>query len=149
MEQKQLSGSTMLGQWQQRFPDFAPHEVLSPQGIMAWDKGIVVVSLDAMEFLQKFRDFVGHKIIVNHEKHVHRGYRSFAENVQVGGESFSYHMQGVAFDLTCPDISLLDFMGRAVRFGWHGVGLYPKRNFIHCDLRPLLKTEPTIWEKHD
>lgn len=133
-------------EWAKRFPNFAPEEVLSPDGLSALERGIIVINLTAMEFLEQFRNYVGYPLVINTKEHAHRGYRSFAENLHVGGERFSFHMQGVAFDITCPELNLFELRERAIKFGWHAIGYYPKRGFIHCDLRPMLDENQTLWE---
>ena len=126
MEVKQAS-SLISKTWVLRFPDFKPSEVLS-------------------DALQEFRTKLGKTILVNHGPHRRRGYRSFIENAAVNGETYSYHMQGVAFDLTAPGMTVSELAQAAREFGWKGIGVYKKRNFVHVDLRSRLLGDTVIWE---
>jgi len=135
-----------LATWKERWPNFEPFEVLSDDGMRAFNAGHLVIQPFAMDFLQEFREKVGRGLIVNTLQHSRRGYRSPRENAQVKGEEFSYHMQGLAFDISSPSIRLEDLRAEAVKFGWHGIGSYPSRSFIHLDLRPRLDDKQWFWE---
>lgn len=145
MEVKQAS-SLISKTWVLRFPDFKPSEVLSDDGLYAFAKNIIVVNFEALDALQEFRTKLGKTILVNHGPHRRRGYRSFIENAAVNGETYSYHMQGVAFDLTAPGMTVSELAQAAREFGWKGIGVYKKRNFVHVDLRSRLLGDTVIWE---
>jgi uncharacterized protein YcbK (DUF882 family) len=94
---------------------------------------------------------VGEPLLINHAGLKYRGYRSPKENYEiVKGEKFSFHMQGLAADISLkvmsPEITKALF-DKAVQFGWHGIGCYPSKSFIHVDLRPRLSERVVTWQK--
>lgn len=145
MEVKPVSQHSKL--WNIRFPNFKPSEVLSDDGMYAFLNNIITINFEALDALQEFRNKINKTILVNHGSHKRRGYRSYVENAAVDGKEFSYHMQGIAFDITSPDISIDELAELVKDFGWLGIGIYKKRNFIHCDLRPRLYGDRVIWEE--
>lgn len=83
--------------------------------------------------LQVLRDYIDEPL------HINSGYRSPAHNARVGGKKNSYHLKGMAADITAKSytpkklaqiIEKLIAEGK-VKFG--GLGLYP--GFCHVDLR--------------
>lgn len=63
------------------------------------------------------------------------GYRCPAHNRLVGGAANSYHVQGMAADIACPqDFTVEEFGRLCLRHGFTGVGVYP--TFVHVDVRP-------------
>ncbi len=127
------------------WPHFKPNEVLSPDGLMMLEKGIVLIQPVAMDFLEAFRVELDRPIIINNAPSLRRGYRSVAENQQVGGERFSFHLQGLAFDCTALGMTPQELAERAEAFGWHGVGLYRARKFVHMDLRGRTECQQFKW----
>lgn len=130
----------------ERWPDFKPVELLSPDGLRLWeDKKVLPLNVDAVDRLQAFRDFVGHPIRCNFSYLSFRGFRSPRENYRVHDDTwtFSFHCQGRAFDIDCPKLSLQELHSLALEFDWPGIGLYPKRGFIHLDDRDGPKAR---WE---
>lgn len=126
---------------------FQPIEVLSPAGMEQLVKGTLMIQNHFMDKLEKFRTFVDWPMIINHGGHNRRGYRSPEENAKIANSSpFSFHMQGLAADISVRDIPLAKLKELAIEFGWHGVGYYPNANFIHVDLRPRLVNRTAIWE---
>lgn len=140
---------SLLSLWNSRFPNFAPSELLSPDGLMMFDKGHLLLSTEAASSLELFRSFIGSPLLVNGGGKTLRGYRSPDENKRAEGRQFSFHMQGVAFDITVPGMSVETLAARAIDFGWHGVGAYPKRGFVHVDLRPRLTRDIITWVQDD
>jgi len=68
--------------------------------------------------------------------HVNSGYRCARNNAAVGGEPNSYHMRGMAADISCGDLSRLS---KACRALWNsgrvgGLGIY--HSFRHVDIGP-------------
>lgn len=130
--------------WGRRWPNFSPGEVLSPYGLKRWEgKGILLIQPHALDFLQNFRNFIGKPLLVNHRGLSFRGYRSCFENMRAGGVEGSFHLQGLAFDVSVDGVDPKDLYEEAVRFGWMGVGLYP--SFVHMDLGG--RKEQTLWER--
>lgn len=70
-------------------------------------------------------------------------YRTPAYNRQVGGEKGSYHVKGMALDMSCGKaMSVFDFAQLVVRVAKQfkvirGVGYYPDNGFVHMDVRPV------------
>lgn len=118
-----------------RWPNFAPHEVLSPDGMALYERGIFVLRTSALDFLQMFRNHIDVRLVVNNSANLHRGWRSPQENLEIydGDNRFSFHTAGVAFDVSSPDLTPLELMRRAKSFGWVGIGLYA--TFLHLDQR--------------
>lgn len=128
-----------------KWPNFAPEEVLSPEGLEQLDRGILLVQPELLGMLESFRAFLGYPLLINHMNLRYRGYRSPRENYDiVHGEKYSFHMQGLAADISVPQLPLEQLRDNAVKFGWHAVGYYPKKNFIHCDLRPRIDNSYTV-----
>lgn len=132
-----------------RWKNFSPKEVLSPEGVVQYERGILLIQPILLDTLEEFRSFVGHPLLVNHAQHKYRGYRSPHENYKiVRGETYSFHMQGLAADLSCIQLPIEELHTLALNFPWHGVGFYPQRNFIHVDLRPRLDDKTIVrWTK--
>lgn len=135
--------------WSYRWPNFEPKEVLSPDGLAQFKNGNLLIQEFAMDFLQEFRWYLDHPLVCNSGNNIRRGYRSPRENMKVGGAEFSRHMQGIAFDLTCPSLSFSDFVCKTAQFRhkgrpWGYIKTYEKMNFIHCDVRPIIKGAPLL-----
>lgn len=73
--------------------------------------------------------------------HVNSGCRCPYWNGKVGGEPGSYHLEGKAADIACPNG---DYMRRliilALKHGITGIGI--KKRMIHLDVRP---TAPVVF----
>jgi uncharacterized protein YcbK (DUF882 family) len=82
--------------------------------------------------LELMREHIGHPIILT------CGCRCPKHNAAVGGVITSYHLQGMAADITCPSVSLRELYKAAYLsiFGEGGIGLYPDKHFIHVDVGP-------------
>ena len=128
------------------WPDFAPHEVLSPDGMEQYKRGNLMVQPSALDSLQAFRSKLRFPILVNFAHLKRRGYRSPQENVSIGGAHFSRHVQGIAFDITCQDLTPEELFHAAIHHGFGGVGLYRENNFVHVDTRAK-GVEPITWIK--
>lgn len=133
--------------WKGRWPFWLPEDVLSPIGMEQYRRGFLYVQPHALDFLHKFAVVLDRRIFVNLKGHEHRGYRSPEENRGVGGEPLSFHCQGIAFDINAMGMSPEELYRRAINFGWHGVGLYPGKHFVHVDLRPLVVGQQVTWTK--
>ena len=98
-----------------------------------------------MDFLHKWRKKVG-RIIINTDHLRLRAYRSPEENASIpDSAALSRHVQGIAFDTTPLDMDLYKYFQLAKDFGWTGIGFYPKKNFVHLDIRATLKNRPDTW----
>ena len=85
--------------------------------------GLYIPSGELIRKLQKLRDKVGLKIVVN------SGTRCVLRNIQVGGSDNSSHLRGLAADITCSDMMLLlrCALGIFSRVGISG-------SYIHVDV---------------
>lgn len=130
-------------EWYSKY--FQPSEVLSPTGMRELKKGNLLIQPQLLQIADEFREFIGHPIICNSRKDklFYRGYRSPAENQQVGGAMLSRHVQGIAMDIHCPKLSIFEFHEQARKFKkWTYVKLYP--TWIHVDIRPYVD-EKYFW----
>jgi uncharacterized protein YcbK (DUF882 family) len=116
--------------WRIRWPHFSPAEIPS-----------------ALDFLEFFRAHLKHPIVVNSDVLRYRGYRSCSENLRVGGKSHSKHIMGVAFDISVDGMSVDQVFTEAIKFGWHGIGKYQSKGFVHVDVRPRLGSGQVLWEQ--
>ena len=126
-----------------KWDKFKPEEVLSPYGIIKWrGKGELLIQPSLLDFLSKFRQVVDKPMLINHGDLKYRGYRDWHENKKVDGTQHSYHMQGLAVDVTVRDMKPEDLYAAAIDFGWKGVGLYD--TFVHMDLRNT--ADVVVWD---
>lgn len=125
-----------------RWPNFRPWEVLSSDGLRAWDeKGAFVLNPDALTKLQRLRDVLGYPVYVNGYVGGKRGYRSPRENMMIDGSAeFSRHVFGDAFDVTVEELGAGELFDLAVELGWTGVKEY--ETWVHMDMRPVVIGEP-------
>lgn len=70
------------------------------------------------------------------------GYRSAATNAMLrrsggGVAKASYHMRGMAIDISVPDRGLDDLRRTALALRQGGVGYYPESGFVHVDVGPV------------
>ena len=70
------------------------------------------------------------------------GYRSPATNAMLRGKSngvakLSYHMRGMAIDISVPEVNLAQLHKNALAMKAGGVGLYASSGFIHVDTGPV------------
>jgi|ADGO01.1.fsa_nt_gi Uncharacterized protein conserved in bacteria len=83
--------------------------------------------------LQVLRDHIGEPI------HVNSGYRSPDYNKKVGGKKNSYHLKGMAADITCKSKSpkqlaaIIEKLIADRKMKQGGIGIYA--GFIHYDVR--------------
>lgn len=93
---------------------------------------VSVIALNALDALRRAAD---------RPLYVVSGYRCPEHNKAVGGAPLSYHMRGEAFDIACPRGSMGALVALAREVGFSGIILYPKKSFVHLDIRgvPLFK----------
>lgn len=95
----------------------------------------VKVHAEMIAKLQLLRERVGKPIIIN------SGYRTPEHNKRVGGSPTSYHMQGMAVDISIPSGWTVDRIAKLAKdIGFRGIGKY--KNFVHLDVRPSV----TEWD---
>jgi len=131
--------------WRWRY--FTPEEVLSPDGLEQYARGILLISPTLLDHLEALRSKLKHPLRVNHNGLKFRGYRSPHENYSiVGGEKYSYHMQGLAADISCYQVSQEQFLGAIRSLGaFRGIGIYD--TFVHVDIRHSLTNAEVSWKK--
>lgn len=125
---------------------FTPDEVLSSDGMRFFEEtGICLVRPDALDKLNNFRRDLGVPVYCNHGNLQLRGYRSQKEQFSIPGSAKrSQHVQGCAFDISCPDVPPVDLYEQALDFGWTGVGLYD--SFVHVDVRNRPDGRVMVWD---
>ncbi len=126
---------------------FTPEEVLSPEGLVQYSRGILLISPDLLDRLELLRTKLRKPIRVNHAGLKYRGYRSPHENYSiVGGEKYSYHMMGLAADISCYHLKFDEFAAFVRKSElFKGMGVYPAKNFIHVDIRHSLTNNLVTW----
>lgn len=139
--------NTHMERWDERWPEFGPSEVLSPEHYNLWLKtGIISVNEFAMDKLCEFRRSLDLQLLCNHKKLHLRGSRSYKENAKLPGfEEHSSHILGLAFDLTCPDLPIERLAEAAYAFGWKGIGVY--NTWVHVDCRNSLSDHRYLWDR--
>lgn len=90
---------------------------------------LVKVESELIVLLQKLRKEVGKVIIVN------SGYRCPEHNKKVGGQPNSYHLSGLAADVTVAKFDIRELARLANEVGFPTVIAYPRLKFIHLDIR--------------
>ena len=88
----------------------------------------VMLHPDLLKRLVKLRRTIGEPILIN------SGYRCKPFNQQVGGVPTSYHLFGMAADITISNYNLEQLATHADIIGFTGIGIYD--TFIHVDVRP-------------
>ena len=82
----------------------------------------------SVDKLQALRDLVDKPIYLN------SAYRCPIHNQRVGGTENSYHLKGVAFDLSLRGHNIHDLYKAAKQVGFTGFGWY--NTFLHVDTGP-------------
>lgn len=118
--------------WKLKWPNFAPEEILSPDGLSLFNQGYLPMQVHHMDKLQRFRMYLNRRFYVNYAGLQLRGFRSMAENKSIGGKL--YHPLGFATDVTVDGMKSEELFTAAIEFGFSGVGLYD--TFCHLDSRP-------------
>ena len=87
------------------------------------------------EALEKVRPAVGPIVIRS-------GFRCVRENGKVGGETNSYHLLGLAVDITVlTDSGRFALIRSLMDHGWRRLGI--GKNYVHADCGPTRR--PVIW----
>lgn len=112
------------------WPNFKPKEI-------ACKDGSLMIDTEAMDKLQALRERIGRPLVIT------SGYRSPAHNAKVGGAPRSRHMMGLAFDIIVAGHDPHEMEAEAREVGFHGIGRYPDKGFLHVDARP--EAEAATW----
>lgn len=95
-------------------------------------KGPILIDERSLDMLQALRDKLGKPLIIN------SAYRDPDYNKSIGGATNSFHMRGMAFDISMANHNPAEFEAAAKEIGFRGIGHYPASNFMHIDTRPTL-----------
>lgn len=112
---------------QGRWPNFSPWEFRSRDGAEQ-----LLLDERLLDSLQELRNTIRLPISVN------SGYRTTEWNKAIGGERDSQHLRGRAADIVVPRLGVEDLAEWAAKipaFRDGGIGTYPKRGFVHVDVR--------------
>lgn len=123
-----------------------------------YERGNLKLQGFALDRLVMFREFIDKPLHCNHAHLRYRGFRAAKENKRIGGVPDSPHSQGIAFDLSCYDIPLAEFLTLAVMYsalhpknlGFRAIGVYPENNFLHVDFRTFLSDKEDymlLWNR--
>ena len=113
------------------WPNFLPSEMACSRS------GKLKIDTRLMDMLQATRRVLGEPMIVN------SGFRSRLHNTLIGGALRSFHVRGMAADIRTTRINPEQLIAIAKRHGARGIGRYPRRGFVHLDVR----TAPAEWAK--
>ena len=93
------------------------------------DTGSVLLYAPLITRLQKLRDCLNKPIKIL------SGYRTRTYNKKIGGSSNSEHVKGRAADIRVKGVPLKKVTQLADSLGFTGIIAYPKRHFVHLDMR--------------
>lgn len=85
------------------------------------------MELDFMIHLDGARERAGVPFIIN------SGYRTESHNKAVGGSKNSYHMKGIACDISTNNENRYEILFALIEVGFKTIIIY--ENFVHVDLR--------------
>lgn len=103
-------------------------ENFSPKELRCKGTGRLLVNETALDILQKTRTAIGKPFYIT------SGYRSPEHNAAVDGAKNSYHLRGMAFDISTRNLDRTELVRVGRQNGFRGVGYY--KNFIHLDIGP-------------
>lgn len=104
-----------------------PYENFTREELSSKGDGSILVDHDAISRLQHMRDILG-------PLKINSAYRDPLHNKRVGGAKNSYHLKGVAFDISRKGYDLDEMLHAAKEVGFTGIGIY--NGFIHVDTGP-------------
>ena len=90
---------------------------------------LVKIESELVILVQKLRKEIGKPLTVT------SGYRCLRHNKDVGGETHSYHLSGMAADVTVTHFDIRELARLAFSVGFGTVIAYPRRGFVHLDIR--------------
>lgn len=111
----------------------------TPQEIASKGDGSLLLNFEAMDKLQHLRD------ILEAPVHVNSAYRDYKHNTRIGGAKNSYHLKGMAFDISLKNHTQRDVIAAGKEAGFTGFGLYT--NFVHLDIGPARVWGDVIGQK--
>ncbi len=114
-----LMGAAARSVWLARWPNFLPEEMACK------GTGALKISPRLLDGLQRLRADVATTLVIN------SAYRSPAHNAAVGGAPNSWHVQGLAADISLRTVPRWRLVRAACAAGFLGIGLYD--SFVHLD----------------
>lgn len=122
--------------YKNRWPNFQPHEFRCHDG-----SPHMVLQTELLDALQELR----YKL--NRPVRSLSGFRTPEHNAEIGGEPNSQHLLGRADDIVVAGMSIAQLRKHAESipaFAAGGIGYYPKKGFVHVDVR---RNGPARWTK--
>lgn len=113
--------------------DYWRWENFTPKEIACKGTGKLLIDERSMDMLQELRYGINKPFYLN------SAYRSPEHNAAVGGASNSYHLRGMAFDISLRNLVRDDLVRMAKVIGFRGLGYY--QSFQHIDTR----SKETVW----
>lgn len=107
-----------------------PLNHFKPREIASKGNGAILANWKSLQKLDALRASLGKPMVVV------SAYRDPAHNKRVGGAKNSYHMRGMAFDISMANHNPQHFEAKARAVGFTGFGYYPHHNFMHIDTGP-------------
>ncbi|MBA7554503.1 hypothetical protein ES705_47124 [subsurface metagenome] len=95
----------------------------------------VKLHLILLKKLSALRQAIQRPLIIN------SGYRCKLYNAKIDGVPTSYHLFGLAADVTVSSMKMEDLLKYAQNIRFGGIGIYD--NFLHLDIRPV----PEFWDQ--
>jgi uncharacterized protein YcbK (DUF882 family) len=91
--------------------------------------------------LQELRNIISFNLSKDCPIIINSGYRCVINNKFCGGSPKSMHLQGLAADIRCPELSIPELHAYCLKIHeFRGIGIYT--SWIHVDLR----TKPATWD---
>jgi uncharacterized protein YcbK (DUF882 family) len=82
------------------------------------------------------------RAMINRPIHINSGYRCEKHNQRIGGASKSYHLKGMAADISVKGMDSQELFSYCETINeFHGLGCY--RSWVHVDTREKM----TVWKK--
>jgi len=89
----------------------------------------VILHADLLLKLEKLRWEIKEPLYIN------SGFRCYLENDKVGGVKKSFHLFGMAADVSVRNISIPELLYFAEKYKFGGIGIY--KTFLHLDIRQI------------
>lgn len=135
---------------------FSGGELLSPDGLLGLERGVVLMDEGLLRLLGDFREWLGSGLLVNHGGLKYRGFRSWGEHCGVyrrlGREPvrYSQHLYGRAVDVSGVGIGVEELLGAVLEWNgkypdrrFSGIGVYS--SFVHLDVGMSTSGEVRRW----
>lgn len=132
----------------ERWPNFQPRELLSPYGLDLFKRRKkVCLNIQAVDHLQKFRNYIDYPFLINYQYLELRGFRSPEEQLILFNRKqsarFSFHTMGMCFDTTCKKLDTIELANEAQKFGGF-TEIIVYNSFVHLG---VIETGGTVWRQ--